>query len=226
MSTVIMAPLTVLLDFIDIDDKLVRPWMAFCNLIFYLRFFYFLRIFDSSAHLIRTIIEITADIRYFLFVFLLGIMGFGATFMILSNNNDKDSETQFISSIGGAFIYSYLLSLGEFNLDSFDKSEDVWLIWLLFVICSMFTTIVLLNMLVAIMGESFSRVNEQSENQRVREHLQLIVENDFLIDRSKFFGDVKFLIEIKDDFEDSSQDIVTENLLKFKEFLLERDEQH
>jgi hypothetical protein len=80
MLTVILAPLTVILDFLEIDDKKVRPIMAFCNLIFYLRFFYFLRIFDSSAHLIRTIIEITSDIRYFLFVFLLGITGFGFTF--------------------------------------------------------------------------------------------------------------------------------------------------
>ena len=47
----------------------------------------------------------------------------------------------------------------------------------------MFTAIILLNMLVAIMGDSFNRVNEQSENQRVREHLQMIVENDFLINR-------------------------------------------
>ena len=58
----------------------------------------------------------------------------------------------------------------------------------------MFTAIILLNMLVAIMGDSFNRVNEQSENQRVREHLQMIVENDFLIDRWKCFGNVKYLI--------------------------------
>lgn len=63
-------------------------------------------------------------------------------------------------------------------------------------------------MLVAIMGESFNRVNEQSENQRVREHLQLIVENDFLIERKKIFNDVKYLIEIKDDAEEVEQDKV------------------
>ena len=61
--------------------------MALCNLIFYLRFFYFLRIFDSSAPLIRTIIEITTDIRHFLLVFLIGVLGVGASFQIIVNNN-------------------------------------------------------------------------------------------------------------------------------------------
>ena len=93
-------------------------------------------------------------------------------------------------------------------MDGLDLSTDRYLIWFMFVICSLFSTIILLNMLVAIMGESFNRVNEQSENQRVREHLQLIVENDFLIERKKIFNDVKYLIEIKDDAEEVEQDKV------------------
>lgn len=80
LSTVILAPLTVILDLNDVDPSIVRPFMAICTIIFYVRFFYFLRIFDSSAHLIRTIIEITYDIRYFIFVFFLGIVGFGVAF--------------------------------------------------------------------------------------------------------------------------------------------------
>jgi hypothetical protein len=127
--------------------------------------FYFLRIFDSSAHLVRTIIEITVDIRNFIFVFFLGIVGFGVSFQILSNNNDPEVEdAQFISGFWHAAIYSYRLSLGDFGLDSFDKSTDVVLIWAFFVICSLFSAVILLNMLVAIMGESFNRVNETSES--------------------------------------------------------------
>lgn len=68
-------------------------------------------------------------------------------------------------------------------------------------------------MLVAIMGESFNRVMETSESQNLRDHLQLIVENDFLIDRKKEFGHVKFLIEVKDDVEeDDDKDIIAKGL--------------
>jgi len=115
------------------------------------------------------------------------------------------------------------MSLGDFSLDAFDISQDVILIWSLFVICSIFTTVILLNMLIAIMGESFSKVNEEAEQQRVREHLQLIVENDFLIDRKKLFSNVKFLIEIKDDVDDHENDEISKKLKKFEEFLKDRD---
>jgi len=81
-----------------------------------MRFFYFLRIFDSSSHLVRTIIEITVDIKNFLFVFFLGIIGFGVSFYILSNNNDKNPEKEavFIEGFWFSLIYSYRLALGDF----------------------------------------------------------------------------------------------------------------
>lgn len=87
----ILAPTTVIMDIANVDPITVRPYMAICAAIFFVRFFYFLRIFDSSAHLIRTVIEITYDIRNFIFVFFLGIVGFGVCFEILSNNNQPSA---------------------------------------------------------------------------------------------------------------------------------------
>lgn len=88
LTVVVMTPLIVILYLIKFNIFIVRSLMAICNLTFYLRCFYFMRIFDNSAHLVRTIIEITYDIRYFIFVFILAITGFGASFYILSNNID------------------------------------------------------------------------------------------------------------------------------------------
>ena len=57
----------------------------------------------------------------------------------------------------------------------------------------------------------------------VREHLQLIVENDFLIDRRKHFGDVKYLVEIQDDIEDDLIDKVAQHLNSLESKIDERD---
>ena len=114
--------------------------------------------------------EISADITNFLFILFVGIIGFGVSFYALSNNNDNVDD-RFINGIFDSFLYSYKLVLGEFDLDKFEKSTNKILLWVLFIICSLFTMIILLNMLIAIMGDSFNRVNEESENQRVREHL-------------------------------------------------------
>ena len=71
------------------------------------------------------------------------------------------------------------------------------------------------------MSESFNRVNETSENQRVREHLQLIVENDFLFDRKKVFANVKYLIEIKDDVEDDDKDLLNQKIDRNQALILQ-----
>mmetsp|Transcript_3135 Transcript_3135/g.3020 ORF Transcript_3135/g.3020 Transcript_3135/m.3020 type:complete len:102 (+) Transcript_3135:4953-5258(+) len=93
-------------------------------------------------------------------------------------NNDNN---QFITNVVDSLLYSYKLTVGEFGLDEFDNSTNGALLWIFFILASLFTLIILLNMLVAIMGDSFNRVREYEDNQRFREHLKLIVENDFLI---------------------------------------------
>jgi hypothetical protein len=95
-------------------DHVLRPMMAICLFIFYLRFFYFLRIFDSTAPLVAIIVEITADIKIFILIFMMGIVGFAASFLILDNNNTGIKQEKFISSFPMSVIYSYRTSLGDF----------------------------------------------------------------------------------------------------------------
>jgi hypothetical protein len=87
ISTVVLTPAIVILDIIDVNDIYVRPLIAICLLFFYMRLFYFLRIFDKTSYLVRIILEITYDIKYFLCVLAIGIVGFGASFFVISNNN-------------------------------------------------------------------------------------------------------------------------------------------
>lgn len=85
------------MDFIEIDGHFIRPFSSICVMFFFLRLFYFLRIFNSTSTLIKTILEITYDIRHFIFVLAIGTVGFGTTFYVLSNNNtDIGDNKQFI----------------------------------------------------------------------------------------------------------------------------------
>lgn len=53
----------------------------------------------------------------FLLFFLVVILAFADAFYTLSNANSE--ENQFLPDYSHAVIYSYLTSLGEFNLDNF-----------------------------------------------------------------------------------------------------------
>jgi hypothetical protein len=61
------------------------------------------------------------------------------------------------------------------------------LFWILFIIASLFVVIVLLNLLIAIMGDTFGRVNENITNLSIREKAMLVDENEHLFNRAKLF---------------------------------------
>lgn len=63
----------------------------------------------------------------------------------------------------GSLQHVFLLALGEFNLEDYDLGGnpfDIAVLWILFIAASFVLLIHLLNMLIAIMGESFAQNNE------------------------------------------------------------------
>jgi len=69
--------LIILLDLIGLKDSSLVPILACAVLLMWLKLFYFGRIFVTTASMIRMIIEISLDMRYFLLILILTIAGFG-----------------------------------------------------------------------------------------------------------------------------------------------------
>ena len=106
-----------------------------------------------------------------------------------------------------SIIYTYRLAQGDFDLDFIDNlvGVDYILGWLLFIMGSLFLVIVLLNLLIAIMGDTFSRVLESITNLTVREKVMLISENEALFERNLLFQSAQFLVVINEKNLDSVQ---------------------
>lgn len=189
---------------------------AIMFLILYMKFFYFLRIFESTAPMVKSITQICFDVANFLIVFFLVINCFAMVFRVLSMA--EDGKEQFLKSYTSSIIYSYLLTLGEFGFDDvkYDDMKMKYMYWFVFILASMFSMIILLNMLIAIMSESFAKVQENAQCHFLREHLQLIVENDFLFDRQRIFKDLKYIIAVIDDLKDEQEDEVMGQLDELK----------
>ena len=56
------------------------------------------------------------------------------------------------------FWYEYLLTLGEFDLDHLIESDDRPYPMLMFILSTFMVQIVILNMLIAIMGDTYDKV--------------------------------------------------------------------
>ena len=58
-------------------------------------------------------------------------------------------------------MYGYLLSLGDYDTDVLDDTTNPILAKITFIVASVFLQVILLNMTIAIMGDTFDRIMEQ-----------------------------------------------------------------
>ena len=66
----------------------------------------------------------------------------------------------FDSSLLDATTNQYILTIGSYDLSNFKAEGKDMMIYVLFIIATFITQITFLNMLIAIMGDTFDRVSE------------------------------------------------------------------
>ena len=143
-----------------------------------MKVFDWLRLFDKTAFFIRLIQETVISIRSFLMILVLCYLMFGSAFYIININLGPDEEIMPKLSnfwVFNAFESQYELSLGEYMVEDYRESEThQFLIYALFVLSSFIIQITFLNMLIAIMGDTFDRATEERENNARETKLQIM----------------------------------------------------
>lgn len=100
--------------------------------------------------------------------------------MIMLNMNRSDEnlivEETFSFWLPNMFLNQYELALGEFNMDGFSNGPQENLCWMFFIFATFFSQITMLNMLIAIMGDTFERIIENKELNSTMTKLELMSE--------------------------------------------------
>jgi len=180
----------------------LRIFAAVACFLLWLKFFSYLRIFNKFSSFIRMIMEMFKDMSIFLAMLLLGILSFANTYYVLDqityDEIKAQDEKDFVNVTGGSawdsIMYTYRMGLGDFDTDPYNDSNYMPLYWALFISCTVFIQILLLNLLIAIMGDTFERVQEMKEQAQLRECCSLIADNWFLLDREKKFASAKYIV--------------------------------
>ena len=76
--------------------------------------------------------------------------------------------------------------MGELGNDNFGKSAFPELYWLIFFMSTILLTITMLNLLIAIMGDTFDRVQEVAVEAQAKEICSFIEEYGFLFPEAEF----------------------------------------
>ena len=110
----------------------------------WLRGLSYLRLFQSTRVLIRLIVEVVKDMVPFMIVLIGSLFGFTITYLSLEGGDLSDS-----------FVYNYRLMYGDFEIPEGTVPTSYWV---LFVASSVVMPLIMLNMLIAIMSDTYSRV--------------------------------------------------------------------
>jgi hypothetical protein len=224
LFSVIMNTTVVIMNFSDASFANTNRVAAISVLVLYFKLFYFLRIFFATAYLVRMIIEIIKDMQFFVGVLMIATIAFGNAFYILGRNSSGDNLAG--ENIIDAFIFSYKMGLGDFITDGFG-TRDEEILWIFFLLNSLIILIVLLNLVIAIMGDTFDRVQETQENSMLKELTNMIRENEFLFSRSRAFKKAKYIVVIEPETAEGGGNVSWEGKLnQLKTFIEESSEKH
>jgi hypothetical protein len=123
---------------------------------------------------------VIADMGIFLLLLTITVLAFGDSLLTLSNGNGSDDLKFVGENFIDASLYSYRLVLGDFDTGNFGEIS-VPLVWTFFLFSTIFNLIVMLNLLVAIISDSYARIQSDADNAAYQEMAKLIDENQYLI---------------------------------------------
>ena len=145
---------------------MLRVVAAISSTLTMVKIFDWLRLFEDTAFYVLLVGETLFDVRYFLLLLLTTLIMLGVPLVILNSSSQEEKELYdgvFDFWVFDLMYNQYLLSLGEFGLDNFGDHPQASLVFVFFILATFFSQLTMMNMLIAIMGDSFAKVIENKE---------------------------------------------------------------
>jgi WD40 repeat protein len=167
------------------------PLAVFTTLLLTMKLLSYLRGFDSTGWLISVLVQNFTDVQGFMVVLLTILFGFTTSFRLLFGNvvgrcsvklDDNDEldqtcEPDPFDSIGRSFLSTFALTIiGTFDEGVLNSSDYSFLSILTFVVAVLCVLVVALNALIAVLSDSYARVQENAVANRRKERAELVVE--------------------------------------------------
>lgn len=143
------------------------------------------------------VMVIVSDIKYFIFVLLCVLIGFAQGFWLLLS--DSDAHSQF-SDIRQSYFTTFMFMFGQIETSDLHNGKSSSFAKLYLVVFMMTMMILLFNLLIALMGDSFSRTKEKIEAHYWKELANFMVDQSMFTPLLAFLHWIKWIRYKKDDF--------------------------
>lgn len=158
---------------------------------------YYLKATRDTGALVRMTINIMNGIKVFCGILLLFIVTFASAFYLLFQHVDENSFDDDIAFVGAywkphrTLLAVFTLLLGDINVNDMYKSSSPQLAVLLLVVFLFVTGVVLMNMLIAIMGDLYDEVQDKAAAQATYAKARLILEYESRISKHEMISNQK-----------------------------------
>ena len=133
--------------------------------------------------LIKIITEIIYELRHFLLVIAVLLTGFSCAFAVsMPDNAAFDDGTQYgMGLLSSGVFTSYLAMLGAFDIESDYTNPESTVFFALFLFL---IVVIMLNLLIALMADTFERVTESWVFESRKMRVETIIEEELLMNDS------------------------------------------
>uniref|UniRef100_A0A803TTW0 Ion transport domain-containing protein n=1 Tax=Anolis carolinensis TaxID=28377 RepID=A0A803TTW0_ANOCA len=121
------------------------------------------------------------DVIKFMAVYIVFLLGFGVALAALIETCPEDSKCSNYSTLGSVEVELFRLTLGLGDLDINENAKYPILFLLLLISYVVLTFVLLLNMLIALMGETVEDISKESEHIWRLQRARTIVETEKLL---------------------------------------------
>ncbi|CAD7696018.1 unnamed protein product [Ostreobium quekettii] len=186
ISIIVIIPIVHLTSFLE-DLRVHESWLvAVTSIMLWWKMLYYSSAFRPTGPLVIMIFEIIKDISVFIFTAFAILFGFGIAFFVVFRHDVEENEdvsSQF-GSVDRALFTTFGMMLGEFDIQLFYTTKLPFVSLALFVVYMMAMMIVLLNLLIAIMGDTYDRVKNVEEVAFLRSRASVIDDIESMLSES------------------------------------------
>ena len=156
---------------LDAEHDTVRIARAVTSMFVWFKFFLLLRCMTLTAYLVQMIIQVFADIKAFLLILGITLIAFADSWHAISSASPDPGERE--AGYLASLKYIFVVTIGMAEGDILETTSPV--AFLVFFLAAGFNLIVLLNLLIAIISETYWRVKRDKDKFLFKLKVSIIV---------------------------------------------------
>lgn len=163
----------------EFDYYAVRALQCGVLFLFAIKLNFYLRIFDKMGFLVQMIVTVFYDLGYFLLYFCIILSFFTVSVSLILRDVDEHGGIGDIKY----FVMTLRTSLGDMDIDQ-SNTEFKILFWTIYVLIILVGNIVLMNFIIAVVGQSYGECMAQMVAQSYKVKVDMIVERESMMHES------------------------------------------